>query len=289
MRAAFPLRLARGLSSSALLLFFASHSRGEPLPTESPQMAVAAHSVPPAFFQTTTRSPKEFFEMSGLEFPPGAEVTVDPKKNVLYMRNTPSNLALLDTLMIGLDCRWFSQILVDLQVFEFERPAPSDGSAPPKLSTADFLQLPVESRRLVDRITVISQSGVGATAASTRANSKALAKTSSAAEATDSGHPPPFSPSEFGVKAFSESTVGPDGQTIETNLNVRLRVPLGSAAADFFFPASFKSVDRSPVVVFSSPLGKEGKWLAVIAKHTLIEFSGKERPLFPDPATPPGH
>lgn len=205
---------------------------------------------------------KDFLEQMGLVFPPGSEAIFDAASGSLIVRNTRENLELVEHLS---DCPGgipTSNIAIEVSTYQCKLPTEYSGSSASWPSYFRLIKSGVDLK-LLDRVSTVTKSGVRST----------LNHVVSATAATPSATPPvkadakSFRDGEYGTIAECETVMGPDGRTIDANVNYRFRQSgTNNAPSEITINTSFTTMDGLPVILSVSPSpSEEGKFNITIA------------------------
>ncbi len=294
---------------AVIALFLAVGFKGfcqEPNPPEAKdprKMEIGVWRVPPGFIPGTDPSDKngfrkplrgfkskhnqeavqydatEFLKSMGIAFPPGSEALYNQSLRCLIVRNTPENLDLIDAMGCEGD-RAAGPTNVAIEISAFECVIPSEGNAASANwpTYSDIKGLPTKCVKLLDRVSAVTRSGqrIAISHVINPASSKASGDNTPKDPEQAAADQTLFQNGESGTKAEVETVVGPDNNTIDTNISYRFRKQsAGNAASEINFVTSFVSWDDYPTVLHVSPVqNQEGKFLVVVGNIRLVNPGG---------------
>lgn len=221
----------------------------------------------------------EFLLAEGIPFPPGSEALYDQSSQCLIVRNTQENLNLVNEMATGVDVATGPEnVAIEISALECEMP--TAGSETPGNWPAyhSIEALPEKRVKVLDRVSRVTRSGQRISIS--HVSISASPKNPDGKSPTEPEHPASeqtgFHDGESGTKAEVETVVGPDNNTLSTNINYRFRRPdAGSSTSEIRFETSFASWDDYPVVLHVSPVqNQEGKFLVVVGNIRLVNPGG---------------
>jgi len=201
---------------------------------------------------------RNFLEQMGLTFPEGSEAIFDAASGCLIVRNTRENLELIESsgCPSGLPT---SNVAVEISTYACKLPAEYSASAAPWPSYFKLIKSGADLK-LLDRVSTVTKSGV-------RSSLNHVVSATTAAPPAAKTDAKSFRDGESGTIAECETTVGPDGRTIDANVTYRFRQGgINNAPSEITINTSFTTLDGHPVILSISPSPtEEGKSIVTIA------------------------
>jgi hypothetical protein len=288
-----------------LLVFFALSCLGAEKKAahedSSPQMEIGIYRVPPSVFSTadpsdkngnrkylkgikSTHRPeslqfdiKEYLELQGVTFPPRSFAIYDQNQSSVLAYNTPENLDLID-MTFGPNNRFPNPEMVSIELSAIECSLPSDKILPSSKQTAyaELEKLAGKSMKLLDRASVITNSGQRCVFSHIL---NPAADHPPASESKPDDMQKSFASTESGTKAEIEAVCGLATPDIDFNMYYRFQQAAGktngNTALSITFTTSFTAWDDYPVVLHVSPIpNHEGKFLAVVLRARIVNPGG---------------
>lgn len=220
----------------------------------------------------------EFLKSQGVSQAPGSEAIYDQNSQSMIVRNTQENLDLVDVLLGGCGGGWALNVAAEISTLECILPKNANSAASNWPTYSDLKRLPGKNVKLLDRVSTVTRSGQRSRL--DHVLNPASPPASDGKSATDPEQaavdPSMFQKGESGTRVEVETTVGPDNNTVDTNISYRFRnQPAGNAASEISFTTSFASWDDYPVVLHVSPVqNQEGKFLVVVGNIRLVNPGG---------------
>ena len=227
-----------------------------------------------------------FLSKYGVSFPAGSVALYD--KGGLVVFDTAPNLALINSIF-GKTPPVTSPETVSIEISTYECTLPPSKKLLPweELMFADLAELPKGSVKLVDRNAIAIEHGKRGVS-----NNILNPISSTKAEGDNGVNPAQFHAGETGSLLLLESVVEPDNQTVDINIDYRLRTKAAHAGnngyAESKFTTSFTAWNDYPLVVNSVPVeGQPGKYFVVVARAQLMDLNVFKLPP-PEPGVKPG-
>lgn len=289
--------MRRFIVGAALLLaagfgFIATAEESKPMPP----MLVKVYRVPPGFVSEADPSDKagkrkplsgfnlirdshtvydatDFLKSQGVTFPAGSQALYDQEHSYLVVINTTENLDLADVILNGEPPGVAAAVDIEISAIECSLPTSKPPPSPGQSSYVEFCKAAGNSMKLLDRVSVLGQSGQRCFVhhiIDPSSTGKAAVDTKKSSDSASS-----FALGESGSKVEVEPVIGPDLVTMDFSIVYRFRHKVENQVSDVEFTTSFAAWDDYPLVLHVSPVpNHEGKFVAVIARARIVNPGG---------------
>lgn len=200
---------------------------------------------------------REFFKRHGCEFGAGEEAIFQQQNRTLLLRGKPETVDAAEGAILPSFCFIGSFLLrVEASLVEFSTAKVPVGELP---SSFDGLrQAAGDSWRVVNRTVILTKSGqqTRTTAKYSDPREKPTASNSLHAEAGNTEAYHSLQPGEAGIFLAVEPVLGPDGRTIDLNVEYRYRAQ-ARGGPQWEVTTSVTATDRQPIIVQVAPVAPE--------------------------------